>query len=390
MWKRNLINKFQTSFAQQSNFDGLIISDPVNLTMITGIRMMFLQTMKNYCVYVLWSHERKVLICPKSLSSSFSNEGWNDNIIVYESCLDPIQKATDILIEEIRYFFRAGSNLGFEGTYLSQKVFDRLTEALPSVHFSDSVNFITDLRQIKNETELNNLKQAAEIVDHGIAGAIHHIATIQSKTEKFLTEDIRVHSLERGLHINGYNAVSQAISGDKSKKLWANPPKFGIGNETEYREGELLRLEMCGMVNNYWANDARTLLKGKLNNVQDEFFAKIADLRSFACSIIRPGIAANDIYTSILNKANELGLDMIKEFGFGHGIGLEPVESPYISASDPTVLAENMSVVLQLSARYIHGEIITSKDTIFITPEGCEIIGWYENWNAPYTTAYTF
>lgn len=390
MWKRNLINKFQTSFEKQSEFDGLIISNPVNLTMMTGIRMMFLQTMKNYCVYVVWSREKKVLICPKTLSSSFANEGWNDNLIVYESCLNPIQKATDILIAEIRDQFDEGTNIGFEGMQLSQKIFSQLTEALPSIRFSDAADFLTNLRQIKNKTELNNLKQAAEIVDHGIAGAIHHIATIQTKSEKFLTEDIRVHSLERGLHISGYNAVSQAISGDKTKKLWANSPKFGIGNETEYREGELLRLEMCGMVNNYWANDARTLLKGKLNNVQDEFFSKIAELRSFACSIIRPGIAAIEIYSSILNKANELGLDMIKEFGFGHGIGLEPVEAPYITASDSTILAENMSLVLQLSAHYIHGEIITSKDTIFITPDGCEIIGWYENWNSPYTTAYTF
>ena len=390
MWKRNIIKKFNLSFQKQSNFDGLIISDPVSLTIVTGIRMMFLQSMKNYCVYVLWGQKKRTLICPSSLSSSFSNEGWDENIIVYSSCLNPVQTATEILADEIKSEFFGKSILGYEGNQLPQKVFEQLSGMLPSIQFSDSTNFFSKIRQIKNESELSNIKQAAEIIDHGISGAVHHVATNQSKTEKFLTEDIRVHSIERGLNICGYNSVSQAVSGEKSVRLWPNSPVFGVGTETVFHEGEFLRLEMCGMYNNYWANDARTLIKGDLDFEQEAFFLKIANLRKHACASIRPGAIAEDVYFSILKKANELGLDVINEYGFGHGIGLEPVESPYISINDKTELAEDMSLILNISARYIHNEIITSKDTIFITSNGCEVIGWYENWNIPYTTAHTF
>ena len=51
-----------------------------------------------------------------------------------------------------------------------------------------------------------------------------------------------------------------------------------------------------------------------------------------------------------------------------------------------------MVLVLSLGARYTTGvsELYITKDTLVVTEDGCKIIGWYENWDYPYTAAFTF
>ena len=87
-----------------------------------------------------------------------------------------------------------------------------------------------------------------------------------------------------------------------------------------------------------------------------------------------------------------MGLHMAPEFGFGHGIGVTPFEPPFISAADKTVIEKDMVLVLSLGARYHTGvsELYITKDTLIVTENGCKIVGWYENWDYPYTAAYTF
>ena len=129
-----------------------------------------------------------------------------------------------------------------------------------------------------------------------------------------------------------------------------------------------------------------------MNTSQKAFADQMTALRKFACSQIHPGVAAKDIFAAISQKAIEMGIHMAPEFGFGHGIGVEPMEPPFISASDETVLEKNMVLVLSLGARYTTGvsELYITKDTLVVTEDGCKIIGWYENWDYPYTAAFTF
>ncbi len=35
------------------------------------------------------------------------------------------------------------------------------------------------------------------------------------------------------------------------------------------------------------------------------------------------------------------------------------------------------------------GELMSSKDTVVVTGEGCRLVGWYKDWREPYTAAYT-
>lgn len=393
MAAKNNVTKISKFIQANAELDGIVITDPANLAYATGLNFQGLASINNLCVIAFFSGHKRFLACPKILAAAYQNAGWHDSIITYSNCSDPEMAAVNISAAFISELFEGDKgSLGYIGDRMTQTLYEKITGRLHDFSFIDITESFSRLRQIKSKFERHMLETAAAYVDHGIAGAIHHVSRNGAKSEKFLTEDIRVHALERGLPVNGYRAVAQAVSEDNAAVLWPNAPYYAVGRDGNFFEGKFIRLEMCGILNGYWANDSRMMVKGDMNSSQKAFSEKMTELRKFACSIIKPGAVAKDIYEAIRMKAIEMGIHAASEYGFGHGIGVTPVEPPFISAADETVLEKNMVIVLSIGARYTVGvsELYITKDTLRITDSGCEIIGWYENWDYPYTAAFTF
>ncbi|NMA12232.1 MAG: aminopeptidase P family protein [Chloroflexi bacterium] len=392
MWNQNNYSKIKSYLKKNSEVDGIIIADPAFLAYATGLNLQSLSSNQSQCVLAFFSALESCLVCPKSLVSTYVNAGWGDSVLAYSDCVAPQETAVNYLVNFIKNHLKKNSAIGVIEEALPQVVADQLNRLLPEYQMIDVSEKLMKLRQIKSTFEKENLIWAAMYTDHGIAGAIHHVARSVGKTEKFLTEDIRVHVLERGAHISGYRAVAQAVSGDNARVMWPNAPFFAVGRESNFQEGKLIRLEMCGMYNGYWSNDSRMLVKSNvISDDQEAFASSLAKLRTTALTKIKPGVRANEIFEFIRAEGLKLNLNLCVEFGFGHGIGVEPVEAPFICASDETVLEENMVIVLWLSARYpSNEEIMASKDTLLITETGSRVLGWYENWDHTYTAAFTF
>jgi Xaa-Pro aminopeptidase len=357
------------------------------------LNLQLLASQKHHCVIAFLSAEKRFLACPKILATAYQNAGWHDSIITYSCCTDPESAAVSISSAFISELFEGvKGSLGYVGDWMAQTLFEKLVARLHDFSFIDISSDFSHLRQVKIPVEQSSIRKSAEFTDHGIASAIHHISRNGAASEKSLTESIRIHTLECEMPVNGYRAVAQALSEDDAAVLWPHAPFYAVGRDGNFFEGKFIRLEMCAVRDGYWANDSRMMVKSEMNSSQKFFAAKMAELRKFACSQIKPGAVSKDIFAAIHTRAIEMGLHIAPEFGFGHGIGVTPMEAPYISASDTTVLEKDMVLVLSLGARYHTGvsELYLTKDTLFITEDGCKIIGWYENWDYPYTAAYTF
>ena len=384
------INQFINALPE---IDGVVITDPANLAYATGLNFQRLASVRHLCVIAFFSAEKRFIACPKVLASAYQNAGWHDSIITYANSIDTELAAVKISAAFISELFEGVHGmLGYIGNEMTQRFFEKLMKQLPGFSFADISDEFSRLRQVKSPVEMRILEDVASRTDHGIAAAIHHISRNGVSSEKSLTESIRFHTLERGVPVHGYRAVAQAVSEDDAAVLWPHAPYYAVGRDGNFFEGKFIRLEMCSQLDGYWANDSRMMVKSAMNSNQKFFAGKMTELRKFACSQIRPGAAAKDVFAAINQKAIEMGVHIAEEYGFGHGIGVTPFEPPFISAADDTVLEKNMVIVLSLAARYHTGvsEMYITKDTLFITEDGCKIVGWYENWDYQYTAAYTF
>ncbi|MBQ6517318.1 MAG: M24 family metallopeptidase [Anaerolineaceae bacterium] len=387
------ITKISKYIQSNPEIDGIVLTDAANLAYATGLNFQGLAGYKQDCVIAFFSAQKRFLACPKILASAYQNAGWHDSIITYSACTDSESAAVNISAAFISELFEGvKGSLGYIGDRMGQRLFEKLVARLHDFTFVDISDAFRGLRQVKTQAELKSLKKAAEFTDHGIAGAMHHVSRNGAASEKSLTQAIRVHTLERGMPVAGYRAVAQAVSEDDAAVLWPHAPYYAVGRDGNFFEGKFIRLEMCAKLDGYWSNDSRMMVKSEMNTSQKFFAAKMAELRRFACSQIKPGAVTKDIFEAIYVKSIEMGLHMAEQYGFGHGIGVTPMETPFISAVDETVLEKDMVLVLSLAARYTTGvsELYITKDTLFVTEDGCKIVGWYENWDYPYTAAYTF
>ncbi len=393
MSARYNITKINKYIQSRPDIDGLVLTDPANLAYATGLNYQGLASHNHHCVIAFFNDQKRFLACPKILANAYQNAGWHDSIITYSTCTDSEKAAVNISAAFISELFEGvKGSLGYIGDRMAQTLFEKLIARLHDFSFADISEDFRQLRKVKTQAELSSLKKAAEFTDHGIAAAIHHISRNGAVSEKSLTEAIRIHTLERGMPVNGYRAVAQAVSEEDAAVLWPHAPYYAVGRDSNFFEGKFIRLEMCSKLDGYWANDSRMMVKSEMNSSQKFFAAKMANLRRFACSQIKPGAVMQDIFDAIYTKSIEMGLHMAERFGFGHGIGVTPMEPPFISAADETVLEKDMVIVLSLGASYTTGssELYITKDTLFVTEDGCKLIGWYENWDYPYTAAYTF
>lgn len=81
---------------------------------------------------------------------------------------------------------------------------------------------------------------------------------------------------------------------------------------------------------------------------------------------------------------------LLESTPIGHSIGVTPREAPYLVDGDDTVITKDMWFAIDIGMRLETGEIFRLKDMVWVKEDGAEIIGWYQNWNHPYITAYTF
>jgi Xaa-Pro aminopeptidase len=204
----------------------------------------------------------------------------------------------------------------------------------------------------------------------------------------WLSENIRVHCMERDLEVIGGHSVSQGVSGVHAQKYWAVPPFYGIGKGKDMAPGEYVRLEAKYSMKGYWSDGARLLTMGEPTSKQKEAYDALITARQKAVESIRPGVKCSEIFYKMNDVLREG--KTIQGTIYGHGIGVSDFEPPYISKSDNTVLTQGMMIVLEPTIRGPEGEILFAKDTVVVTENGCRVIGWYKNWDNLYVAAYTF
>lgn len=371
--------------------DGFLLSSPAMLQYFTGIEIPCLESKSNMLVYAIIGAEKSIVVAPSILAPVIFDQGWKGNVFTYSYSAEPTQALMSAVIDAITSMFGSKNvQLLCDGNHIPFYIASALQEKLSGLSLRDYSEEMNCMRAVKNEQELYLLERAAYYADHGIAGAMHHIATGRSRSEKYIAEDVRVHSLERGLHIGGYDAVSQIASGTNSGFLFPEAPHYFIGRDKTFGKGETVRMAMKGRYYGYCADDARILFMDAPDEAQDKTYNGLVELRKLACDKLRPGTKACEVYAALSKKAQELGLNVLSDLGFGHSIGVAYYEEPFIVESDTRAIEENMCFVISLHAKTDEGDILVVNDTVVVGKKETEVIGWYENWDVPYITAFTF
>ena len=344
---------------EKQGFDALIASSPENFAYTTGFvvpSQLLMRWRHAMCIVDRSGHTTIVTIDMEE--TTVRAHTTFDTIRVYrEFTDDPVREVVDALRDQ----GLAKAVVGIEMDYLPAADFATLRDLLPGARFVAADNAFSDLRQVKTESEIGLLRSLSRITDSAICGTL-------ATARPGMTEMEMAGELTGRIFAGGAQDFKLMIiaSGERSQFPNVGPTDRAL------RDGDLIRMEIFGVLDGYHAGVCRTAVMGNPTAEQKRIWNNLIECKYLVMDLIKPGSHAKAVYRRFIEKFDELGLEPISFVG--HGIGVFLHEEPYLGRYGEQVLEEGMVVAIEPLA-YIPGRMgLQNKDMLLVTRSGCELL----------------
>jgi Xaa-Pro dipeptidase len=375
----------------QSAFDALLVVGNDHVQYLSGAHLPFLYHRPDLRVAIfLAKNADPVYICPEELATSVRKQSSIACVSGYVNMGSSPQGFFQKIQEVIQPALSTGTVIGIDEGRIPSQVFDGLQTKLGGYHFLGCDDWLKQLRVMKTPGELALLKEVAYTLDHAINARLHHTIASQIKSMVSLSEDVRTHTIERGLDEIGYHSTAQSAGGGKANKFWPACPLFGLNygfSPAEHPQAnDLVRISMNASFGGYWSSACRILIYGKISDEQTRDYQDLLRVHKTISSTLKAGKKCCDIYRDVVSAVNKTGISLVSGFNLGHSVGVSFWEAPFIGPADETVVQEGMIFVLDPIITNQRGQVLRSKDTVIVGKEGCEVVNWWKDWREPYTS----
>jgi Xaa-Pro aminopeptidase len=310
--------------------------------------------------------------------------------------IDEFEKVAPALLKEVdRVYYRQYKNPHVDKqmeTVLEtvKQLQGRTGYGLLSIHDADTL--LGEMRLVKSEFELTQLREACEISAQAHLAAMHF--TRPGVTERQVQGVLAHQFYMRGSAREGYHSI--VASGNSATTLHYN------FNDQVCKDGDLLLID-AGAEYNYFTGDiTRTFpVNGKFKDEQARVYEAVLKVQKAIIDFVKPGIVfkeMHDMGTSLLTDAMlDLGLlsgrkeDIIQAsiqkkyypHGIGHWLGMDVHDAGlYFKKGEPRPIEANMCFTVEpgiyipaedtsAPAKY-RGIGIRIEDNVRVTSSGCE------------------
>ncbi|MGE4252391.1 MAG: M24 family metallopeptidase [Parvibaculaceae bacterium] len=288
----------------------------------------------------------------------FDHQSWVGSYREFADADDPL----DILLDELAGKFRSVSTIGLEmdSHILTAGRYRYLTEKLRHCRFVDFSGVLAEKRLIKSPAEIRYLRQAGDIADKCITGAIE-------------TAGVGVN--ERTAAAEAYRIALQAGADNGRVLLGASGAQSGsihgrLGTRT-LADGDILHLEMVPQVRGYSARLMRPTSIGSPKPELVSLAERLVEIQDGQIAAMAPGKTGGEIDAIGRERIiAEVDPSYRNHTGYTLGYHAQPRTSDHTRIFTPTAawtLRAGMVFHMFVAVRGI-----AFGETILVTPMGCE------------------
>lgn len=253
--------------------------------------------------------------------------------------------------------------LGFEEDFVTYKGFHDYEKEIRAELVPVS-GLVEKLRMIKDQAEIDIIKEAAQIVDD----AFEHILTYirPGVSELDVSNELEFFMRKRGAISSAFDTI--VASGERS----ALP--HGVASEKRIEQGDFVTLDYGAYYKGYCSDTTRTIAVGEPSDKLKEIYAIVLEAQQRGVAQIKQGMTGKEADAITRDYIHSKGYGEFFGHSTGHGLGLEVHEGPTLSIRSVDTLQPGMVVTVEPGI-YLSGVGgVRIEDDVLITKEGNEVL----------------
>ncbi|MEK9143512.1 MAG: Xaa-Pro peptidase family protein [Patescibacteria group bacterium] len=255
------------------------------------------------------------------------------------------------------------NRLGFEENNLTVAEYHKIMEVHKNVMLVPTQGRVEELRMIKREDEIENIRKAAKITDECFEFILKKIKPGINESE--IAWEIEAFIRARSAQL----AFSPIVAFGKN----TSQPHYKT-SDVGLRTSDIILVDFGARVNGYCSDMTRTVFVGKPEDEWKRAYETVLTAQQKALGYLTgPG--------PVTSRADKIARKVIQNTGFptyphshGHGVGLDIHEAPRLTVKKDQILKPNMVITVEPGI-YIEGQYgVRLEDLILLKEDGIEIV----------------
>ncbi len=343
----------------QDGLDVLLITNPINVTYLTGF--------SGDASYLLLGKTKTLLVSDGRFREQIKDECPGLDAFIRGPGL-ALPVAT---IEQLNAL--APRSIGYESGHLTVADFQQLADGVKTADWKPAPDRVETLRRVKDDSEIAQIREAIKIAEK--AFAMFRAMLRPDDTEKDLTDAMENYVRRAGgketafapiVAVGPRAALPHAPAG--LAKI-AHDPLVLIdwGAQGAFYKSDLTRI--------LWTYNNGAFPTGRMpTDKLRAVYAVVKEAQRRAIAAMRPGASSKAVDTIARGYIADQGYGDLFNHGLGHGFGLQIHEAPFFRPNVDAELQAGMVVTCEPGI-YLPGEFgVRIEDDVLITPEGPEVL----------------
>jgi Xaa-Pro aminopeptidase len=342
---------------KEKNLDGLLVFSGFqeregHLSYLTNHH----NTFPNVLSHIGLGHSALVL-ATKGLGTLVSPFGYETSKVVnIDAAKTGFVLVADILaaLKEKRLDTGRIGIVGFD--VVPAEYYETIKKAVGKATFEIANELIESMRLLKSPAEIELLRNAARVADAGLLAGME--ASREGATGHDIELAVRLAAFQAGADFIPRVRVS---TGPRLQAL-----NWPMATAKKIAKGDFVYLDVIGWANGYGFDNSRIKVVDKPTDEQKDYLDHAVEATEWMIGLLKPGIKLGLVMT--LSRERQI-------VAFGHGIGLEICENPWLTPGPgKTAIQPNMVLCIEPNVVDRQFGSMCIEDMVVITDTGVEVL----------------
>jgi Xaa-Pro aminopeptidase len=358
----------------EAGLDAVLAIQAENVIHCSGFYNFDLRMLGDRMCVVVWPREGEpVFIVPEKRAQIDAGMSFIRDIRGYrllDGVFNPnsMRMVAEVLTEKGLF----NGRIGYEALYLPAYHQRELERHLPDVRLESCDYLFDEIRMVKTEAEIEQIRFAAVQTEKAIANA-YELAR-PGDTEKSIVNAMGYAVTKLGADQVAFNVFA---SGARTL-LWHH-----LAEDVPVRNGDIIRVDYGACFDGYFSDLVRMAVVGRPSARQDRVYRGLAEGQREVIELLRVGQSMREIAAMMQEVQRRHLPDGVEVHGFGHCIGLGVHDRPFMTPADERLTQPNMTMMVEHIATDGQ-EQYHVEDLIVFRDEKAELLSTYTDTSAMY------